>query len=223
VRPNILLELALTLGSSSRSQTLSEVTTGNAFLSPTAQARSSVNSNRDLLDLLTIRDWLHSIAPDIHPAEIRRNYLPYTKNALKSHLRAGKRPPRHVPTSLDPDATFRLGGTQLETEDEAYETALLRTLFEYVRIGELATAVDMCRQSDQSWRAASLSGGNLFRDAVLDADDADMDQDGQLNQGGNLNRRLWKLTCQKMASSVSGRTDSLVLSSSHFTALGVEI
>jgi nuclear pore complex protein Nup107 len=175
----------------------------SAFLPPTAQARLAVNSNRDLLDLLTIRDWLHSIAPDIHPAEIRRNYLPYTKNALKSHLRAGKKHPRHLPASLDPDATFRASGTQLESEDAAYETALVRTLFEYVRIGELATAVDMCRQSDQSWRAASLSGGNLFRDSVLDADDSEMDQDGRASQGGNLNRQLWKMTCQKLASSVS--------------------
>ena len=94
---------------------------------------------------------------------------------------------------------------------QSYERALLRSLFEYVRAGELDLAIDMCRQSDQSWRAASLSGGRLWWDPLLGSDD-DMFGEGDLamevGEGerrakGTVNRRLWKQMCRKIATSVS--------------------
>lgn len=72
----------------------------------------------------------------------------------------------------------------------------------------------MCRQSDQSWRAASLSGGKLWLDPVLapdgDEDDeadgfADVAMDGAervKRVQGNANRRLWKTMCRKLAATV---------------------
>ena len=115
---------------------------------------------------------------------------------------------------LDPDAHNREAGktgANWESEDASYESALVRSLFEYVRAGELGTALDMCRQSDQSWRASSLMGGNLWRDSVLDPSLDELDQTGmevdsarrKPTSGGGLNRKLWKMTCQKIASSVS--------------------
>jgi nuclear pore complex protein Nup107 len=92
---------------------------------------------------------------------------------------------------------------------QAYERALVRSLYEYVRVGDAEAALDMCRQSDQSWRAASLSGGLLWSDPELrtveDGDDIDMDAvDGSEQRAkGNLNRRMWKLTCRKLAAAVS--------------------
>lgn len=87
----------------------------------------------------------------------------------------------------------------------------MRSLFEYVRAGELDLAIDMCRQSDQSWRAASLSGGKLWWDPVLApgedgyGDDMDMDMGGaeEKRAKGNVNRRMWKLMCRKLAAAVS--------------------
>ena len=135
---------------------------------------------------------------------------------------------------LDPDANLRdgEGGTapgRFDGEDivslqlynasdyeltravQAYERALVRTLYEYVRAGKLEKAVDMCRQSDQSWRAASLSGGMLWSDPELAAGQDDFGDDMDTEMGevqqkqakGNLNRRMWKLTCRKLAAAVS--------------------
>jgi hypothetical protein len=66
----------------------------------------------------------------------------------------------------------------------------------------------MCRQSDQSWRAASLGGGKLWSDPALQAAAFDGDEgmdvvEEEKRATGNVNRRLWKKMCRKLASSVS--------------------
>ena len=78
-----------------------------------------------------------------------------------------------------------------------------------MRAGELDLAIDMCRQSDQSWRAASLSGGRLWWDPALAADgedalgDAMDEQMGEQRAKGTLRRRLWKTMCRSLAKAVS--------------------
>lgn len=62
---------------------------------------------------------------------------------------------------LDPDAASRESST-LELEDATYEKALSKTLFEYVRAGQLDSAMDLARQADRNWRAASLKGASLY-------------------------------------------------------------
>lgn len=68
-----------------------------------------------------IRDWLHSIPSSLNPAEIRRGYLPYTKNKLKQLRRTGAKPPQGLIEQLDPDALVRARaadeGARLESDD----------------------------------------------------------------------------------------------------------
>lgn len=74
-----------------------------------------------VFSLQAIRDWLHSIPTSLYPAEIRRGYLPYTKNKLKQCRRTGAPLPRGIVSELDPDAVLRAGEDgsmgRLETED----------------------------------------------------------------------------------------------------------
>lgn len=179
-----------------------------------------------------IRDWLHSIPSSLNPAEIRRGYQPYTKNKLKQVRRTGAKAPKGLVERLDPDALLRAKmedeGARLEADDavrsasshrvpgkltefddrsQAYERALLRSLYEYVRAGELDLAIDMCRQSDQSWRAASLSGGKLWWDPALAPneegyDEIEMVEKEEKRIKGNANRKLWKSMCRKLAAQV---------------------
>lgn len=199
-------------------------------MSPSPSALAPAN----LPALQAIRDWLHAIPTSLNPAEVRRGYLPYTKNKLKQARRTGGKAPRGLVEELDPDATLRegSGGARLEGDDavssshsrppeskreltpslwQTYERALLRSLFEYVRAGDLDLAIDMCRQSDQSWRAASLGGGKLWSDPALQAASFDGDEgidvvEEEKRATGNVNRRLWKKMCRKLASSVSSRS-----------------
>ncbi|GAA5888035.1 hypothetical protein JCM5296_005411 [Sporobolomyces johnsonii] len=208
----------------------------NPYTPPLAVMQKIIEGNKDLIELSAIRDWLHSIPSSLSPAEIRRGYLPYTKNKLKQLKRTGAQPPRGLVEELDPDAVLRAGGAEggarLEADDAAYERAILRSLYEYVRAGELDLALDLCRQSDQSWRAASLSGGKLFFDPALAPGEAGygevgedvMDEEEERSARGNLNRRLWKGMCRKLAATphldpyeralygaLSGDVDSVLL------------
>ncbi|GAA5998533.1 Nup84p [Rhodotorula paludigena] len=182
----------------------------NPYTPPLLVAQRLIEGNKDLVELSAIRDWLHSIPSSLNPAEIRRGYLPYTKNKLKQLRRTGAKPPQGLIEQLDPDALVRARaadeGARLESDDAAYERALLRSLYEYVRAGELDLAIDMCRQSDQSWRAASLSGGKLWVDPALAPDDDELDdlamvgvEAQEKKAQGNANRRLWKTMCRKLA------------------------
>ncbi|GAA5895279.1 Nup84p [Sporobolomyces salmoneus] len=182
----------------------------NPYTPPLSVVQRVIEGNKDLIELSAIRDWLHSIPSSLSPAEVRRGYLPYTKNKLKQIKRTGAATPRGLVEELDPDALFRAGGSsdgaRLEADDATYERALIRTLYEYVRTGQLDAALDLCRQSDQSWRAASLSGGRLWFDPALAPEDDEFDDfdvmDEELDEKrarGNENRRLWKAMCRKIA------------------------
>jgi nuclear pore complex protein Nup107 len=68
-----------------------------------------------------IRDWLHSVPSSLAPVEVRRGYLPYTKNKLKQIKRTGATVPKGLVEELDPDALSRAGGpsqgARLEADD----------------------------------------------------------------------------------------------------------
>lgn len=205
------------------SSTLSSNTDPFYYTPPLTLVQSAIAASPALSELSVVKDWLHSTAYSrLHPAEVRKGYLTYTKNKLKQALRTGNKDQLgNLVDTLDPDATNRKDSQgkrkTLDPEDAGYEKALLRTLWEYVRVGELDQALDMCRQSDASWRAASLSGGKLYsNDTLLRARAAvaanegieSMDipastaasTDGKLVQG-NIRRKLWKSTCRAIAES----------------------
>lgn len=191
------------------------------YTPPLTLVQHAVASSPALSELSVVRDWLHSSAySNLHPAEIRKGYHPYTRAKLKQAIRTGTTSTNpnisKLVSSLDPDATNRLSGQQrkvLDTEDATYEHAFLRSLYEYVRVGELDQAIDMCRQSDFSWRAASLSGGKLYQNDILaryalsansetgltPIQDMELDPDSRQRQG-NLRRKLWKAMCRSMSS-----------------------
>ncbi|PLW05765.1 hypothetical protein PCANC_25632 [Puccinia coronata f. sp. avenae] len=244
------------------SQSSSSKLMSNPYLPPLKVVNIHLSKSKDLLELSTFRDWLHTCPSHTHPAEIRRGYWPYTKASIKhahqkyphsdSRQPSGKSSAFH---SMDPDAPLRASSHQtslrsqtlqtrdnprfvadtnhvqekgeLEQLDQEYDRAMVKTLYEYVRAGEMALALDFCRQCDHPWRAASLAGGQLFNDPPL-ADfengsslpqdeilpDAEL-LDSALNENPNLppydrtlrsgclNRKLWKSMCLHMSSNKS--------------------
>lgn len=164
-----------------------------------------------------VRDWLSSNLACLYPVEVRKGYWPFTKNRLRSERRMSTGPAsaQRGPSatakgrafgagqsgsaatavgkgvkSLDPDSVTREAST-LELEDAAYEKALSRTLFEYARGGQLDAAIDLARQADRHWRAASLRGANLYWRPGLSEDVEELTA-----PMGNRNRALWKAVCR---------------------------
>ncbi|CCF49257.1 hypothetical protein NDA11_004835 [Ustilago hordei] len=189
-----------------------------AYETPLAAIQNIFERDEHLNELRIIREWLQETLAPKHIVEVRKGYLAFTKNRVRAEKRAsvgggatssdGRRltfgsaasssfAPKNrgkAVKNLDPDAVSR-GEGGLELEDTTYEKALLRTLFEYARAGRLDAAFDLCHQTDQSWRAATLRGAMLYHDPAVSLDLQDIDR-----VVGNRNRPLWKSACRKLAS-----------------------
>jgi hypothetical protein len=83
-------------------------TSRDPYTSPRTVIGKLIAGDPEFTELSIVRDWLHSIPSSLHPVEIRRHYLMYTKNKLRSGLLGGQdRVPKGLVRHLDPDAVFR--------------------------------------------------------------------------------------------------------------------
>ncbi|KAJ2083291.1 Nucleoporin nup84 [Coemansia sp. RSA 988] len=223
---------------SSQSKTTMQTAGANTATTPFTRVQELMAANSLLSEYVEVRRWLEETAPAFQPVETRKGYLFYTRRGAKdrgllaaeslgSESRTGR-----IVTEVDPDATSRQK-KDLAFEDAEYEASLLRTLYEYVRRGRVGNAMDLCVESDEPWRAASLKGGLFWRDPMLependmpvDAEDgADIVDVRPLHTAGNINRALWKHACAALAhdenndiyeralyAALSGRLDEAVL------------
>lgn len=198
-------------------ETDASLLTTNPYETPLAAIQSIFDEDEQLNELKIIREWLQETLPPKHVVEVRKGYLTFTKNRVRAEKRSsvggssggdGRRPAFGSAAGnglaaktrvkavkhLDPDAVSR-GEGGLELEDVTYEKALLRTLFEYARAGRLDAAIDLCHQTDQSWRSATLRGAMLYYDPAISTA-----IDGAERPLGDRNRALWKAVCKKLAS-----------------------
>lgn len=159
-----------------------------------------LEADTELTELKIVREWLQELLPVQHTIEVRKGYLPFTKNALRSSKRtqlpsnlSGRRGNERLVQHLDPDASVR-GPGSLDVEDVNYEKALVRSLFEYVRAGELDKALHLCSQTSQPWRAASLRGALFYHNPQL----AEPTGDEAL---GDRMRSVWRRVAEKAATS----------------------
>ncbi|KAJ1992640.1 Nucleoporin nup84, partial [Coemansia thaxteri] len=196
-------------------------------------------SNTPLLtEYVEVRRWLEETARPFQPVETRKGYLFYTRRSiaerglLPSSVQKGSSIAERIVTEADPDAASRQR-RELVLEDAEYEAGLIRTLYEYVRRGRVANAMDLCIESDEPWRAATLKGGLFWRDPTLEVGNGVLveDESGErmqdvrpLHTAGNINRTLWKQACAALAhdenndlyeralyAALSGRLDEVVL------------
>ncbi|KAJ2493391.1 Nucleoporin nup84 [Coemansia sp. RSA 2050] len=170
-----------------------------------------------LAEYMEVKRWLEETAPEFQAVETRKGYLFYTRRGI---ARSGARDSRIV-TEADPDATSRQR-RELAPEDAEYSAGLVRTLYEYVRRGRVNNAIDLCVESDEAWRAATLKGSLVWRDPVLEP--SDIPGTRPPHTAGNINRALWKHACAALAAdeandvferalyaALSGRIDEVAL------------
>ncbi|KAJ3124615.1 hypothetical protein HK100_011182, partial [Physocladia obscura] len=162
----------------------------NAYSSDQAIVKYVTAMDVNLTEIMAIKRWLEATAPELIPTETRKGYRPYTQKSVRSFSPRGN-------VALDPDGPIRTN-TPLATEDLKYEQSLNRTLFSHVRRGRIDDAIELCRACDEPWRAASFSGAVYFRDDFVDG----ILQD-EVAAVGNVNRDLWKETCDAIASEPS--------------------
>ncbi|KAJ2349378.1 Nucleoporin nup84, partial [Coemansia sp. RSA 2618] len=192
-----------------------------------------MDSDAQLSEYVEVRRWLEDTAPEFQAVETRKGYLFYTRRSIREREQTqGSGAKRsQIVTEIDPDAASRQR-RDLAPEDAEYSRSLLRTLYEYVRRGRVGNAMDLCVESDEPWRAASIKGGLFWREPRLEADDAmpvDASDGSALDvrpqhAAGNINRALWKHACAALAhdeandtyeralyAALCGRLDEVVL------------
>ena len=109
----------------------------HVYETPLGTVQRVLQHSPELSELKIIREWLQDVLPVRHAVEVRKGYMPFTKNALRAEKRAqvsGMASTRlgreKLVQHLDPDAASRGPGTW-DVEDLHYEKALVRSLFEY--------------------------------------------------------------------------------------------
>ena len=181
-------------------------------------------------ELNIILDWVRRNAPPpLDVGDRKAAGYTYTKQTLKAmkrqkQLGGGKRGFRNfvgpqpgeggpgspneagsdLVTELDPDAPARQGKL-LEAEDFAFEQRLMRAVFGYLRAGDLAGAMNKCRQVEEYWRAQSFAGGCEAWDIEIDGP-----RDGNHGLEGNKRRELWRRMCYKLATEAASGWESAV-------------
>ncbi|CAH0476384.1 unnamed protein product [Peronospora belbahrii] len=100
---------------------------------------------------------------------------------------------------MDPDAVLRDGDDHIQPDDMEDEAELMKAIWLFVRAGQMDEAIDLCIRLGQSWRAASLSGGN-----PVGASETSEREDLLLERWGNPFRALWKSMCWRLSEQVDG-------------------
>jgi nuclear pore complex protein Nup107 len=117
------------------------------------------DQNIGLQETKIILDWLQETAPrNTEHDHIPSNRWFLTRESIKMQNVTGRTNDLdRVVSELDPDAALRQGKGLMEADEED-ERKLLKQIFQYLRSGDLKGAQQACRDSNNQWRAASLSG-----------------------------------------------------------------
>jgi nuclear pore complex protein Nup107 len=161
-----------------------------------------LNVDRTLHECLLVKSWLEDIAEPIVPFETRKGYLENTRRALDSKSRKLSKTVKPLGSMevissmegrLDPDSMFEYtSDSVVHPDDQIYENALSKTIFDELRRGRIDQAMEMSRESDEAWRSAILAGSLYYHDAILAGSPGTTIM-------GNANRSLWKETCYHLS------------------------
>lgn len=122
-------------------------------------------------------------------------------------------------SELDPDAPGRQRRA-LHSENTADEERILSRLWRLIRAGRVAEAQALCRESGQSWRAASLAGGGRWGPTPVGSASAAFDAEGcantddedemaaQVADGDTLPRSLWRCSLLHTAEAAAASSDA---------------
>ncbi|CAG8808173.1 42779_t:CDS:10, partial [Gigaspora margarita] len=148
-------------------------------------------TNLNFAEAWIVRQWLQDTAPEYKPVETNPEYWSYTKTHIAFKLKKEKDLQYQY---LDPDGPYRTGRA-LHSQDQIHDNELAKSIYEYLRRGQLETACEISKKNGQSWRAASISGYIVNGEQTDDGGDVD----SIIKSSGNINRHLWRATCYQLA------------------------
>lgn len=128
--------------------------------------------------------------------------------------------------SLHPDAPLLVqeakvafsttSSSPLHGEDESADAILLKSCLALILSGQLDTAMDLCRQCGQSWRAAAWGGGTPHGIRTQPNRDTQL---MEKIEAGNPHRALWKRQCWKMSQMLAKKKTAVGTSTQYESAI----
>ena len=131
-----------------------------------------------LSEYVAVKQWLEKCAPAMGQVELRKSLRSHTLREVS--LDQGKK--GTYCSELDPDGPLR-SGRALHPQDASFNSEFVKTLFDFLRRGQLGKAIQHCRTCNEHWRAATLLGGLYYHDPQ------DSNENGV--PVGNRNRGAW--------------------------------
>ncbi|ORX84577.1 nuclear pore protein 84/107 [Anaeromyces robustus] len=142
-----------------------------------ASFASQYLQNEELTKVWTVREWLQDICSPYSIPSLKKENLISINNPSKNIINNEQHK-----LSLEPDKN-----------DHEFDEKLSKVIYELIRRGKLADAIEYCEQCGQPWKGASLRGTLLWADPNYDKE--------EVNDiaSGNRNRDLWKSLCYKLS------------------------
>lgn len=141
-----------------------------------ASFASQYLQNEELTKVYTVREWLQDICSPYSIPSLKKE-AGFSFNNISNKISKEQNK-----LSLEPDS-----------KDQEFDEKLSKVIYELIRRGKLADAIEYCEQCGQPWKGASLRGTLLWADPNYDKE--------EINDvaSGNRNRDLWKSLCYKLS------------------------
>ena len=149
-----------------------------------------ISASPQLTRALAVIDWLEELAEGTAVFEAEGAVT--WKRTLRRLQRGGG----DGEAALSVDCELVKGGRVFEDGDREEEALLLRSVWQLMRAGKVQDAVRLCVDFRQPWRAASISGGQLWHNAGGE------DEDGQ-GSVGHQRHFLFKAACRRLAAAAA--------------------
>jgi len=182
-----------------QNQNLGQDLLNTALVSEKEVIQHAFVTDKKLRRAQVIVDWLeHNARKEVEELQIKVPAPSTTgwENTLAKLLGKIDTRSTDIVTNLDPDAPLRQK-KNLHELDHRDEQEFAKLLYIYVRAGMLEAAQEICEQSGQPWRAATLDGWKLFHDPNLATNVSNAASEIHPTEG-NLNRALWKRVALRM-------------------------
>ena len=148
-----------------------------------------IGSSATLLRSLAVIDWLEELSDG--DVLVERTGSVGWKRTLRRVQRSGGSGSSEEQLGLDVESVA--GRRVLDESDREDEALLLRYVWQYMRAGRMQDAIALCAAFKQPWRAASISGGQLWH---IDSPTLN----GATAASGNKQHFLFKQSCKLLSS-----------------------
>ncbi|GAB5591599.1 Nucleoporin nup84 [Umbelopsis nana] len=146
--------------------------------------------------------WLQETAPELGPISYSKGEWRYAGvGSIEERSRkVGANMKTTTMMEVDDDGPFRQR-RRLENQNTDFSRNMTRSLFNYIRRGQIKEAIKMCELCDEPWQSAGLYGYLEHKEGLTDENGGL--QLRELTPAESTARQLWRTSCSQIAKDTS--------------------